>query len=111
MATPFIGDGAYQGDGGVLLQKLWDKWPWKPLPNAPGRYTMRRVGDGIPPQGLLETAGIKSVKLEKMKRGTETVLLVELEGGGGLVTVVNPDGTFVHTLNTKSSLQKYRSAC
>ena len=105
--STFVGDGACQGDGGVLLQRLWEKWPWKCVPNQPGRYSMRRVGDGVPPEALCETAGITKIKLEKIKKG---VVIVELEGGGGLVTVINPDGTYVHTLNTKSSLQQYRSA-
>lgn len=109
MAT-FVGDGAHAGDGGALLQRLWDKWPWRPVQNQPGRYTMRRIGDGVPPEALCETAGIKKVKLEKMKKGNDQIVLIELEGGGGLVTVVNSDGTFLHTLNTKSSLASYRQA-
>jgi len=104
----FVGDGAFAGDGGVLLQRLWDKWPWRPVQNQPGRYTMRRVGDGVPPEALCETAGIKKVKTEKMKKGTEQIVVIELEGGGGLVTIVNQDGTFQHMLNTKSSLTQYR---
>ena len=109
MAT-FVGDGSFQGDGGAFLQKLWEKWPWRAIPNQPGRYTMKRVGDGVPPEAVLESAGLKKVKLEKMKKGNESVILVELEGGGGLVTVAKSDGTYVHTLNTKTSLQNYRSS-
>ena len=107
-ASNFVGDGTCAGDGGPLLQKLWDKWPWRPVQNQPGRYTMKRVGDGVPPEALCETAGIKGIKPEKLKRNGEQVVVVELEGGGGLVTVVNGDGTYVHTLNTKTSLLKYR---
>jgi hypothetical protein len=108
--TTFIGDGSHQGDGGPLLQRLWEKWPWRPVPNQPGRYTMRRVGDGVPPEALCETAGLKNIKPQKLKKGAEQIVIVELEGGGGLVTVVNSDGTFQHTLNTKSSLISYRSS-
>jgi hypothetical protein len=108
-AVEFVGDGSCKGDGGPLLQRLWEKWPWRPVVNVKGQYQMRRVGDGVPPEALCETAGIKKVKLDKLKRGGQTVVVVELEGGGGLVTIVNGDGTFVHTLNTRSSLDKYRA--
>lgn len=66
---------------------------------------MKRVGDGIPPQALCETAGLAKVKCEQLKSG---VSIIDLEGGGGLVSMKNGDGTFVHMLNTKSSLQAFR---
>lgn len=103
----FVGDGLFSGDGGASLQQLWSKWPWKPVKNEPGRYNMKRVGDGIPPVALCETAGLGKVKCVQVK---PALLIIDLEGGGGLVTIKNPDGTFVHTLNTKSSLKAYREA-
>jgi hypothetical protein len=102
----FVGDGSFSGDGGPLLEQLWSKWPWRPAKNEPGRYSMKKVGDGVPPEALCETAGIAKVKVEKKDNN---IVIIELDGGGGLVTVANPDGSYVHTLNTKSCLEAYRA--
>jgi hypothetical protein len=67
---------------------------------------MKRVGDGVPPEALCETAGISPSNSKKWKKG----VMIELEGGGGLVSVANEDGTFTHTLNTRSCMELERSS-
>jgi hypothetical protein len=79
----FVGDTKFPGDGGANLQRLWEKWPWRPLVDQPGKYTMRRIGDGVPPEALCETAGLGKLKAEKIKGASEHLVLVELDGGGG----------------------------
>ena len=39
--TFFVGDGAYRGDGGAMLQTLWDAGVWRELRNCPGRYSCK----------------------------------------------------------------------
>jgi hypothetical protein len=101
----FVGDGSAPGDGGLLLQKMWEKWPWRPVPNCSGTWSIKRVGDGVPPEALCQTCGISSVTPEKVKDG---LVVIEFSDGGGLVSVCKTDGTFSHTLLTRSSLERKR---
>ena len=39
----FAGDGAYPGDGGRELQRLWMLGTWRPLKQCDGRYVSRNV--------------------------------------------------------------------
>ena len=41
---------------------------------------MKRVDDGVPPEALCETAGIKGIKPEKLKRNGEQVITREEVG-------------------------------
>jgi hypothetical protein len=53
-APMFVGDGNYVGDGGELLQRLWEFASWKMIPNCPGRYVIKHkkqrpfLVDGVP---------------------------------------------------------------
>ncbi|KAE9006916.1 hypothetical protein PR001_g16041 [Phytophthora rubi] len=40
-AQAFVGDGNYVGDGGELLQRLWEFASWKMIRNCPGRYIIK----------------------------------------------------------------------
>ena len=100
----FIGDGAFKGDGGENLQRLWDKYPWRPVKDQPGRYSMKRVGDGIPPQALVESSGVATSPIVRPRKNLS---LIEVEGGGGLVTEER-EGVYFHTLQTRSSFDSYR---
>ena len=109
----FQGDGAYVGDGGAWLQKLWELCPWKEIKGCPGRYVIPKKGecatthaellrrDGLgfdPAQGCTELRSDGCV---------DGLVLTIFPGGGGLLTYCKADGvTQVHTLNTRSGLAR-----
>jgi len=101
LMAAFVGDGSAPGDGGAMLQKLWEKFPWRPINGMPGSWSMKRVGDGVPPEALCSTCGISSVQAKKLK---DDIIVIEFADGGGLLTLVKQDGTYFHTLLTKSAL-------
>jgi len=100
MADGFVGDGSAPGDGGALLQKLYEKFPWRPVNGKPGNWSMKRVGDGMPPEALVSTCGISSFVPERLEGN---IVVIEFADGGGLWTLVKADGTFTHTLLTRSA--------
>ena len=119
LVSVFQGDGQYPGDGGHLLQKLWESFPWKEVKGCPGRYVsnsdiLRRTS----PEALRSAFG-QGCPVENFSvPGKDEVATVRFHGGGGLITYLKPtdplparDGTFneggvvfVHTLNTESGL-------
>ena len=106
MDEGFVGDGSAPGDGGRHLQKLYEKFPWRPINGKPGHWSMKRVGDGMPPEALVSTCGISAFTPERFQ---SDVVVIEFIDGGGLWTLVKPDGTFAHTLLTKSALSQRKS--
>lgn len=102
----YVGDGAYVGDGGALLQRLWDLGPWRELRNCPGRYVSRRRElASVSPAALLASLGAaRPPKLAAITRGgRDPIAVARFAGGGGLLAYVKAD-RYVHTLNTESGL-------
>lgn len=82
----------------MTFSELWKRWPWRPIRNCPGRYV-------CPPEAcsgaLDELAGVHcSVREFRSGRARDPVLIAALEDGG-LISYRKPDGTFLHTLNTR----------
>jgi len=79
------------------FQNLWDRWPWRPIRNCPGRFVFpwtehpmdfeRLLGFPYTPQTYSSPAA------------KDPVLVVPLEGGG-LISYQQADGRVIHTLNT-----------
>eukprot|EP00164_Ancoracysta_twista_P008520 GFYU01012356.1.p1 GENE.GFYU01012356.1~~GFYU01012356.1.p1 ORF type:complete len:198 (-),score=15.82 GFYU01012356.1:547-1140(-) len=130
-APAFVGDGSFHGDGGHLLQQLWDAWPWSPMRvHCPGRYRLlKRVGLDLDPQSFLSASNLypddwKMLEISPTTepsptpgKTTDTAVVCILRGGGGLITYVksqphdqrNPENAnmprmYIHTFNTKSNL-------
>ena len=109
----FTGDGHHPGDGGAELQRLWTLHVWRPLAKCGGRYAaVRSSGQpGIASCSLSELCESWQLRcrspvlrVREPASSIDGVDCVRLEGGGGLLTYVKPDGAFVHTLNTESGL-------
>ena len=105
----FIGDGAYVGDGGRELQRLWTAGVWKPLRNCDGRYVSRQADwQRMSLEALCEQQHVQTssavVRCRNSSAGGDGVAMVRLHGGGGLLTYLKEDGRCVHTLNTESGL-------
>lgn len=107
----FLGDESCLGDGGMLLQKLWDSGRWRQLKNCPGRYVSRDKGNASlqPLELLRRSIGARverwiAVCANIEKEGKDRITVVRFVDGGGLLTYNKGEGVFVHTLNTESGL-------
>lgn len=106
--TFFVGDGAYRGDGGAMLQTLWDAGVWRELRSCPGRYSCKSRDRALaPPERLLgDVFGPRAPPLANLDvPGKDPIRVARFAGGGGLLTYVKAEGgRFAHTLNTESGL-------
>jgi hypothetical protein len=76
---------------------------WRPIRNCPGRFILHGASDALRPQDILgDEVEAREFKVEAAK---DTVLVVELEGGG-LISYRRDDGSFLHTLNTPEGFQR-----
>ena len=96
---------------GEMLQKLYEKYrtSWKKT-DVPGKFVLKRVGDGFPPEALCETAGLNKLKPELVQNKDVKLSFVSLEGGGGLLSISNTDGTFTHFLTTKNQYEARKAS-
>ncbi|ETI50208.1 hypothetical protein F443_06176 [Phytophthora nicotianae P1569] len=128
----FVGDGNYVGDGGELLQRLWEFATWKMIRNCPGRYVIKNkkstpfLIDGVPVTSI-DTGDVVRQALGTTGREVPTIVVHDLESprcvdrvnvvvfgaegcGGGVITYCKQeqDGNaiYVHTLNTASGLRR-----
>lgn len=68
-------------------------WPWRPIPNCPGRYKLPTSTS--PPHAV---AGIDTeAERYRVPAARDPVLVVRF-AAGGLISYEQPDGSFVHTL-------------
>ncbi|OQR96368.1 hypothetical protein ACHHYP_15996 [Achlya hypogyna] len=125
----FEGDGRFVGDGGAVLQRLWDQWKWKMIPNCPGRYIVKKNRDivrltlaelvaslGVPvvddddalANGLPGAKAAGTIRLVHTTSPTivDVVHVALFPDGGGIITYCKPTNDYVHTLNTHSGLQR-----
>ena len=109
----YVGDGAYIGDGGAALQRLWDLAPWRELRNCPGRYVSKKKTLALvsPFDLLVDLLGDAALPLRRVELdGKDPVFVCRFRGGGGLLTYAKHEGSdsarFVHTLNTESGLAR-----
>lgn len=133
----FVGDGIFVGDGGNMLQCLWQSFQWRALHNCPGRYSMVTGGKGselagLNPQEILTRIFSSSsisgncIITSLVVRNKDPILLTRFsdKGGGALLSYLKGgqggnggiviDGRrythAVHTLNTESGLGRKMAA-
>jgi hypothetical protein len=108
----FRGDGCYSGDGGRLLQTLWEMHPWREIRGCPGRYTSSSRGlRATPPQDVVDAGAGGGAPLRPLALslpGKDDIVVTRFPGGGGLMSYIKQqhgeDIVYVHTLNTESGL-------
>ena len=81
----------------MLFQELFDRGPWKPIRNCPGRFVLLTDDTRTSLETLLgKDHGAHTFRSDAAK---DIIMVVYLEDGG-LISYARPDGTFLHTLNT-----------
>lgn len=108
--VPFRGCGQYAHDGGAALERLWGRCSWRPIRRCDGRFVLRDNGAhaatlplALAGPGALVTA---HVRVRPASEGVDGVVVVALQGGGGLLCYEKPGPLWVHTFNTASGLAR-----
>jgi hypothetical protein len=87
----------------MTFDELMKARDWRPIRNCPGRFILHGASDCLRPEDILrDEIELREFKVEAAK---DTVLVVELEGGG-LISYRRDDGSFLHTLNTPEGFQR-----
>lgn len=86
------------------FDQLIDALAWKEIPGCPGRFTLVEPRPLVTPAALAgdgaHTRGLSS------PRCRDAIELVDLPGGGALLSYRRADGTYRHTLNTSQGLAR-----
>ncbi|KAH7477089.1 hypothetical protein KRP22_001016 [Phytophthora ramorum] len=112
-APAFVGDGNYVGDGGELLQRLWEFAPWKMIRSCPGRYIIKHkkqspfLVDGAPvtatdtgefvrkalstTEGELPTVVVHDLESPRCVDRVKVVVFGAEGCGGGVITYCKQD--------------------
>jgi hypothetical protein len=80
-----------------LFEKIKSRWPWRPIPNCPGRFLFSAGPTRIRPEDIV---GSDTVMTQHYVPATKDQVVVARFADGGLISYAKPDGTFVHTLNS-----------
>ena len=80
------------------------RWPWRPIPNCPGRFVLSSGPSALAPSEIV-TASIGVVTEHIVPATPDPVIVAEFEDGG-LLSYRKPDGSFIHTLNTREGLDR-----
>jgi hypothetical protein len=81
----------------MTFEQLRAQWPWRPIRNCPGRYILPRREEPLSFETLL---GMPCSPQAFSSSGAKDRVLVWSLQDGGLISYEQPDGHFIHTLNT-----------
>jgi hypothetical protein len=77
---------------------------WREIRGCPGRYVLVVPQPAVTPEAL---AGSAAPAVEHhVPAARDAVLVLLLDGGGGLLTYRHADGTHLHTLNSPEGLAR-----
>jgi hypothetical protein len=86
------------------FDQLFRERNWQPIRNCPGRYVLRGAGGHLSPAAIMGEAGTLSE--HRVAAAQDTVLVLKLETGGGLISYRRADGSLLHTLNTPEGFER-----
>lgn len=88
----------------MTFQEVFDKWDWKPIRTCPGRHIFAK---GVSHLTLSEIVENDSTVFEHTTKVVpDTVLIVKLTDGGGLISYRKSETSFLHTLNDKEGFAR-----
>ena len=87
----------------TTFQELWNRWPWRPIRNCPGRFVLPWTEKPISLEKLLGC----SCKPQTFSspEAKDPVLVITLEDGG-LISYQQTDDRVIHTLNTQEGFSR-----
>ena len=85
----------------MTFTQLFAAWPWKPIPNCPGRFV-------LPPSTLTphDLAGDAHTFSEYRVPSARDPVAVAAIDDGGVISYRRADGSYVHTLNTPEGFER-----
>jgi hypothetical protein len=87
------------------FEQLFKERNWRPIRNCPGRYVLvNEPGARLNPADVLGEES--SVSEHRVAAAPDTVLVLRLRDGGGLISYRREDGTLLHTLNTSEGFER-----
>jgi len=87
----------------VAFDEIMSRWPWRPIPNCPGRFVLSGRSSLAPSEIVF--AAIGAITEHVVPATPDPVVVAEFEDGG-LISYRKPDGSFIHTLNTIEGLDR-----
>jgi hypothetical protein len=84
------------------FELLIRKFPWRPIPNCPGRYSLAMETFSGPPAELAPGEDAREYCVD----GARDPVTVVGFSGGGLISYRKWDGRYLHTLNTAEGLAR-----
>ena len=82
--------------------QLREEWPWRPIPNCPGRFVLSTGPSRVAPESL---APDEAPTEHRVTAAPDPVVVTRF-ADGGLISYRKPDGTYLHTLNTRDGLRR-----
>lgn len=87
----------------MTVTALMERRAWRPIPHCPGRYVLAEGAVATPPDHIAAPSGRVTEHVVATTR--DPVIVTPLEDGG-LISYRKPDGTYLHTLNTREGLER-----
>src|SRR5688572_12704373 len=87
----------------MTVSDLASRWSWRPIPNCPGRFVLATGPSPLPPAEFVRTGVTVTEHLPPTAR--DPVVVARLDDGG-LISYRRPDGTYLHTLNTREGFER-----
>jgi hypothetical protein len=86
-----------------VFAELKARWSWRPIVNCPGRFVFAAGPIGLPPEAIVE--GTVTTRRYHVAPAPDPVVVLWFDDGG-LISYVRPDGTYLHTLNTREGFER-----
>ena len=88
----------------MTFDEIMSRWPWRPIPNCPGRFVLSSGRSALLPSEIVPAA-VGVITEYVIPATPDPVVVAEFEEGG-LISYRKPDGSFIHTLNTSEGLDR-----
>jgi hypothetical protein len=87
----------------TMFAEIKSQWPWRPIPNCPGRFVFATGPTRVTPA---EIASHTIDITEHVVAFARDPIVVIAFDDGGLISYRKPDGSYVHTLNTREGFDR-----
>jgi hypothetical protein len=87
----------------MTFRELESLWSWRPIPGCPGRFVWSAGPSRVSPADIVPQD--VPVAEHLVAAAKDPVIVAPLDDGG-LISYRKPDGTFVHTLNSREGFER-----
>lgn len=86
-----------------MFAELKSRWRWRPIPNCPGRFVFSLGPTTLPPAEIASPAILFTEHAVSTAR--DPIVIGKFDDGG-LISYRKPDGTYLHTLNSREGFER-----